>query len=207
MEVLIATHNQAKFKRYKKILESISNLEIVSLLDVGILEKVEENFETNNENALHKAKIYGELSGKITLVIDEAVMTNFLPDNEQPGVYVRRFGNGKKELSDKEVISAWKEIFNLYPQDDKKFIWNFALAYFNPQNSSMESFQVEQISYVAHKFSDKDTGGYPMSAILSPFKGGEAYLEIIETAREQVDRENFAYFLEVFDKWLNEQGD
>jgi inosine/xanthosine triphosphate pyrophosphatase family protein len=202
MKILLATHNQAKFIRYKKIIETISDLEIVSLLDLGISEKADEIFETNKENALHKAKIYGELSSEITLAIDEAVMTNFLPDNEQPGVYVRRLGNNKKELSDKEVIFAWKEIFTLYPQEDKKFIWNFAMAYFNPKNSAQGFFQVEKISHVARKFSDKNTDGYPMSAILSPFKNGEAYLEIEEAIREADDKEKFKDFLEVFEKWL-----
>lgn len=202
MRVLLATHNQAKFNRYKKIIETISNLEIVSLSDLEIKDGVDEIFETNKENALHKAKIYGQLSGEITLAIDEAVMTNFLPDNEQPGVYVRRFGNGKKELSDKEVILAWKEIFHLYPQEDKNFIWNFALAYYNPKCLSQGNFEVEKISYVARKFSNKNTNGYPMSAILAPLKNGDSYLEIEESVRVADDREKFKDFLEVFEKWL-----
>lgn len=202
MEILVATHNQAKFKRYKKILENISNLEISSLSDLGIKDKADETFETNRENAMHKAKIYGGVSGKITLAIDEAVMTNFLPENEQPGVYVRRFGKNNKELTDIEVISIWKKIFELYPQKDKLFIWNFALAYYNPNNLSQGSFEVEKNSYVAKEFSDKKTDGYPMSAILSPFENGKAYLELDEDMHANEDRKNFKFFLEDFESWL-----
>ena len=202
MEVLIATHNQAKFKRYKKILETICDLEIISLLDLGIDKKVEEIFETNLENALRKAREYGQLSDKITLAIDESLMTNFLPENEQPGVYVRRFGKNKKELSDNEVVQVWQKIFNLYPQEDKKFIWNFALAYYNPKNLAEGNFQVKQISYVANRFSLREPNGYPMSAILSPFKNGEAYLEISNDFHEKIDKENFKKFINNFEKWL-----
>ncbi|HZJ34851.1 MAG TPA: non-canonical purine NTP pyrophosphatase, partial [Candidatus Angelobacter sp.] len=136
MKVLIATHNLAKLKRYKKILGLIDNIEIVSLTDMGISEKVEENYTTNTENALHKARVYGELSGLITVAADEALMTNFLPDNEQPGVYARRFSADKSELTDNEVINVWRKIFDLYPQPDKQFIWSFAVAFYNPETKS-----------------------------------------------------------------------
>jgi len=83
MQILIATHNQAKFDRYKNILSQINGLKIFSLSDLKISEKVEENYTTNTENAMHKAITYGNISGLITIGVDEAVMTNFLPDNEQ----------------------------------------------------------------------------------------------------------------------------
>lgn len=206
MEILIATHNQAKFKRYKKILENISGVEIISLSDLGIKDKVDEIFDTNRENAIHKVSFYGELSGKLTLSIDEAVMTNFLPNNQQPGVYVRRFSGDKKELSDEEVIQAWKEIFKIYPQNNKEFIWNFALAYYNPDNKEMDVFEVEQVSYVAKNFSKKETNGYPMSAILSPFENGEAYLEISKEFHYKIDKKKFKNFIVNFKKWLINQG-
>ena len=202
MEILIATHNLSKFTRYKKLIESINGVQALSLSDLGITEKVEEIFETNAENALHKAIAYGKMSGKITLAIDEAVLTNFLPDHEQPGVYVRRFSGDKKELSDKEVIEVWKKIFATYPQADKKFIWSFATAFFNPKNSTQGEHSLEQISYVAKNISDKETNGYPMSAILSPNKDGLSYLELDRSERDNIDRKNFKSFLAVFGKWL-----
>ncbi|MFA5994612.1 MAG: non-canonical purine NTP pyrophosphatase [Parcubacteria group bacterium] len=202
MEILIATHNLAKLARYKKIVENIPGVQCLSLADLGIVEKVEEIFETSTENAKHKAQIYGDLSGKITLAIDEAVNTNFLPDHAQPGVYVRRFSGDKKELTDSEVIEVWKKIFATYPQADKQFIWDFALAFYNPRTGSQGVQVVEQISYIAKVFSTRETNGYPMSAFLSPVVGGEAYLDMSPEVHERVDRENFAAFLLLFDQWL-----
>ncbi|MFA5994775.1 MAG: non-canonical purine NTP pyrophosphatase [Parcubacteria group bacterium] len=202
MEILIATHNLAKLARYKKIVEKIPGVHCLSLADLGIAEKVEEIFETSTENARHKAQIYGDLSGKITLAIDEAVNTNFLPDHAQPGVYVRRFSGNRKELTDSEVIEVWKKIFATYPQADKQFIWDFALAFYNPRTASQGVQMVEQISYVAKEFSTRETNGYPMSAFLSPVAGGESYLDMSDAAEEQEDQESFAAFLAVFAKWL-----
>lgn len=203
MKVLIATHNQSKLKRYKKILEIFESIELVSLTDLGITEKVEENFATNTENALHKAKVYGELSGLITVAADEALMTNFLPDNEQPGVYARRFSKDKSELTDDEVITVWHEIFKLYPQPDKQFIWDFAVAYYNPQNDSSGVECVEQISYIAKHLSTVRHPGYPMSSFLTSTNGGKPYTELSQSENDATDAKNFANFVSSFGKWLS----
>jgi hypothetical protein len=192
----------AKLGRYKRLIEGIAGIRAVSLLNLGITEKVDEIFETNSENAMHKAVAYGKMSGKITLAIDEAVTTNFLPENEQPGVYVRRFGGNKKELTDREVIDVWKKIYAQYPQKNKEFIWNFAAAFFNPENSAKGSCLVRQVSYAVEKFSKRKTTGYPMSAIMSPVKGGKSYLEFDEKELWVIEQENFKGFLEVFGSWI-----
>ncbi len=202
MKVLIATHNQSKLKRYKKILEVFEAIELVSLTDLGITQKVEENFTTNTENALHKAKIYGDLSGLITVAADEALMTNFLPDNEQPGVYARRFSKDKSELTDDEVVTVWHEIFKLYPQADKQFIWDFAVAYYNPNNGSSGVQCVEQISYIADYLSTVRHHGYPMSSFLTSTKNGKPYTEMDQSENDATDAKNFADFVSKFGQWL-----
>ncbi|MFZ2226764.1 MAG: non-canonical purine NTP pyrophosphatase [Candidatus Moraniibacteriota bacterium] len=202
MKILIATHNQSKFKRYKKILEAIDFIEPVSLADLGITEKVEENYLTNVENALFKARSYGKMSGLITVAVDEALMTNFLPDNEQPGVYARRFAKDKKELTDVELIDVWKEIFKLYPQEDKQFIWNFAVAYFNPRNNSEGVECIEGISHIAKYFSALKTSGYPMSTLLSSAKDGRPYIEMSQDEKYKKDKINFKHFIRIFKEWL-----
>lgn len=202
MKILIATHNQSKFERYKNILSVIDDLEICSLGDLGIVEKVEENYATNVENALHKAREYGKISGLITVAVDEALMTNFLPDHEQPGVYARRFSKNKKELTDSEVIEVWREIFKLYSQEDKQFIWNFAVAYFNPQNNTEGTECIEEISYVAKHTSPLKSNGYPMSTFLAMTKNGIPYSELSQREKDLKDEMNFKNFIIIFSKWL-----
>lgn len=205
MKILLATHNASKLERYKKILGVIDFIELISLKDLGITKKVDEDYETNVENALHKAREYGKISGFITVAIDEAVMTNFLPDNEQPGIYARRFSKNKNELTDEEVVEAWREIFEIYPQDDKQFIWNFAVAYFNPKNNCKEVRCVENILYRAKYFSSCKSNGYPMSIFLSPVKNGIPNIEIAEKEKDKKDREVFASFADNFSKWALRQ--
>lgn len=205
MKILIATHNKQKLFRYKRLLSQISDLELLSLDDADITEKAEENFSNNIENAKHKAKFYGDISGLITLGIDEAVLTNFLPDNEQPGVYVRRFSGDKKELNDDEIVATWKKIFKKYPQEDKKFVFDYAVAFYNPQDGSMESMTVEQVSYVASKISEIKSEGYPLSRILTSEKGGRPYIELRKENNWKNDDMNFSKFMENFNIWIKKQ--
>lgn len=207
MKILLATHNVSKLERYKKILKTIDFIELVSLTDLNITEKVEENYETNTENALHKARTYGKISGFITVAIDEALMTNFLPDNEQPGVYARRLNKDKKELIDGEIIETWKKIFKLYPQKDKQFIWSFAVAFYNPVNNSEGAECIEEISHIAKYFSTFETSGYPMSTFLSSTKNGKPYIEMDQKEKEEKDNKNFRVFIRKFKKWIKIQAE
>ncbi|NTW27194.1 MAG: hypothetical protein HGA36_02630 [Candidatus Moranbacteria bacterium] len=203
MKILIATHNPAKFDRYRKLVSFCSDkIEIVSLFDLSITAKVEENFETAQENAIHKAREYAKLSGLLTVGIDEAAQTNFLPDHEQPGVYARRFSKDKQELTDEELMETWLKIFKQYPVEDKMFIWDFAIAYYDPNNDSLETSGVEQISHVGGYISEKMEKGYPLSSILSPIKGGKVYVDLSDEEKFEVDKEYFANFFVDFRRWL-----
>jgi inosine/xanthosine triphosphate pyrophosphatase family protein len=206
MKILLATHNQAKLERYGKILKSVPDLEVVSLSDLKITQKVEEDCETNIENALKKARTYGKISGLITVAVDESLMTNFLPESEQPGVYARRLAKGGKELTDAQLLETWKEIFKKYPQEDRQFIFNYALAYFNPENNAEGVECAEGRGYVMDHFSEVETNGYPSSNFLSLTKGGLSYAEMDEKEREEHNFLIFADFVEKFKKWLGENS-
>ncbi|NTW61260.1 hypothetical protein HGB24_01045, partial [Candidatus Saccharibacteria bacterium] len=202
---LIATHNQAKLQRYQHLLGGIDDLELVSLRDMNITDKVDEDQPTSIGNATKKAKFYGDLSGLITIGIDEALMTNFLPDGQQPGVYARRFSGDKRELSDPEVIEVWQKIFAEYPNIEKKFIWDFAIVFYNPITKDIGNTKVEQISYALDTVSDVMQPGYPMSSFMSSRKNGKAYSEMSESEHIAADLENFDDFVKIFRVWLAEQ--
>lgn len=206
MDILIATHNKQKLRRYKTLLEKRDDFRLLSLGDLKIKEKAPEDFLTNTENAKHKARFYGNLSGIMTIAIDEAVTTNFLPDDEQPGVYVRRFARDKKELNDNEVVEIWKKIFAKYPQTDKQFIWDFAIAFYNPKIGSGDFINVKQISYVASKVSNLDSDGYPLSRLLSPKRNGIPHIELTREEKREHDKKVFAPFLSSFIVWISKQN-
>lgn len=204
MKILLATHNPAKLKRYAQLL-SIFDVEVVTLAEFGITEKVEENFQTSLENAIFKAQSYAKLSGLPTLAIDEAVHTNFLPDDEQPGVYARRFSKEKRELTDEELLNVWLEIFKQYPQTDKEFYWDFSVAFYNPETDSLGHSTDREISYVGTHISNVTVPGYPLSQILTVTKGGKPHAEMNDTEKFDFDRNNLHNFQQQFQAWLEVQ--
>lgn len=70
---------------------------MLSLSDLGITVKIAEPHETAEENARHKVRKYAKLTNLPTLSLDEAAHTNFPPENEQPGVYVRQVADRQTE--------------------------------------------------------------------------------------------------------------
>ncbi len=202
MKILIASHNPGKIDRFKNLLKDLKDFEVVSLEDEGITIDVHEPFLTSKENAVHKAKEYANLSGLITLAIDDSATTNFLPDNEQPGVFLKRYSKDRKELSEKGIHEVWRDIFQKYPQEDKRFIWNSTIAYCNPKNGSTGDILIEKIDHVV-QFSDIIAPGYPMGSFLSPKVNGTPYSELSEEEKYIRDEHLFDPFVEDFRAWLN----
>lgn len=194
-KILIATHNQGKLKRYKNLFSDFANLDIVSLKDLNINIKIEEPFDNPKDNSIFKAREYAKISSLPTIAIDEALSTNFLPSNEQPGVFVRRFNKEKRELSDEEVLDVWKKIALTYPGENRQFIWDFRLTFFNPKNNILKTARAMQKDYFTNNFSDKIDPGYPMSSFLVPDGYKETYVDLSEQDLLDIDRKNLDNFI------------
>ncbi|MFZ4632299.1 MAG: non-canonical purine NTP pyrophosphatase [Patescibacteria group bacterium] len=202
MKILLATHNKGKIRRYKSLFSCFSDLELISLEEMGIRLKVDEPFNSPAENSVHKAREYGNFSNLPTIAIDEAVLTNFLPDNEQPGVFVRRLKKGA-ELNDQEVLTTWKEIFSTYPNQDLKFIWDFRMSYYEPITKKIKTARATQIDSVAKNFSTLIDPGYPMSSFLIPEGLNTTYSELTIEEYLSVDKINLKSFINFMDNILH----
>lgn len=86
-KLLIATHNQGKFKESQAKLYQDLKIEIVSLADLGIVEDYEEIGQTYEENAVAKAKFYYNLSKIPTIADDSGLSVDAL--GGEPGVHSR----------------------------------------------------------------------------------------------------------------------
>ena len=92
MKIVLASRNAKKIKELREILSSaISDVEILSLDDVGIYGEIEENGETFEENAFIKAHTAAK-SGYIGVGDDSGLAVNAL--GGAPGVYSARYGGG-----------------------------------------------------------------------------------------------------------------
>lgn len=87
-KLLLATNNQAKLREYSSLLDGIP-YRIVSPIDIGIKQEINETGKTFEENALLKAKAYASLSNLTTLADDSGLEVDAL--NGEPGVRSARY--------------------------------------------------------------------------------------------------------------------
>ncbi|MBE6588910.1 MAG: RdgB/HAM1 family non-canonical purine NTP pyrophosphatase [Ruminococcaceae bacterium] len=89
MKIVLASRNQKKIEELRTLLsEEFSDMEILSLDDVGILEDIEENGTTFEENALIKARVAAK-SGYVGVADDSGLSVDALAG--EPGVYSARY--------------------------------------------------------------------------------------------------------------------
>jgi hypothetical protein len=205
VEILLASHNSAKIRRYRALLTTIPGLCVYSLAERGITFKVAEPFASALKNAQHKAQTYAQLSGMVTIAVDEAVTTDFLGEAEQPGVFVRREGPAGHDRSDVEVLEYWKALLSRYPQAEKHFFWNYSIAFYDPLSGLMRAAQVTAQSRVV-PFSPVLTPGYPMSSFLAAEGSDQPFAELSCAERHQLELKIFAPFLAECKRWLDEVG-
>src|ERR1035437_7942992 len=103
--LLIATTNRAKLDEYRLILRGVGiELELVSLIELGISETPEETGATFAENALIKARFYFQRARMATLADDGGLEIDAL--GGEPGVRSHRWlaSNGDDSDSDRALV-------------------------------------------------------------------------------------------------------
>lgn len=105
-KVLIASTNLGKIAIYAPTFEEYG-ISYCSLRDLQVGINPEETGETEEENAMIKAKAYHEATGLAVLCNDSGLVIEKFKKEDQPGVFVRRFQN--RELSDKEMIEIFSQ--------------------------------------------------------------------------------------------------
>lgn len=109
MKVLLGTTNPSKVKRFSDLLKGY-DIEFVTLNDIEITEEPEEKGTSPEENAIIKAKFYGQY---FDIVICNDVGLYFkeldLEDSRQPGLNIRTPMNMNR-LSDEEMIAYYSKL-------------------------------------------------------------------------------------------------
>ncbi len=87
-KLLVATHNQGKVREYRELLAALP-LDITYLDAEGVTFEVEETGETFEENAVLKARAYGQATGLWTWADDSGLEVDAL--SGAPGVHSARY--------------------------------------------------------------------------------------------------------------------
>lgn len=181
--ILFATGNETKTKRFSEGLLK-SNIEIITPKDIDCNIEVEENGKDAIENALIKARRYYEKTGMITMAMDDNLYIENIPNELQPGMFVRRV-NGKR-LDDNEMIEYYSNLAKEYGEDGKLTArWVYGLALIVDGKEKTYTWSKEDF-YIVSNPSNKINPGYPLNSISVNKKLNKYFTEITDEEKELI---------------------
>lgn len=142
--IFFPTNNIGKFERYKCAFEKAEieyNRYFQNQKGENIKVEVQEDGKTTRENAEKKAKAYYEEYKKILtkkqfaiITTDEALYIEGLKENEQPGLFVRRFqGLNGSRATDDEVVERYTS-FVTKMGGQAKAKWKYSFVMYDGEN-------------------------------------------------------------------------
>lgn len=160
MDILIATKNPGKFAEIKAMLAPLE-LRFHSLIDLGIKEDFEELGQTFEENALGKARFFGEKAGMAAVADDSGAFIHALEG--ELGLKTRRWGAGE-HASDE----AWLDYFmkRMAQEEDRRAKFVCAAALVTPLEEQV--FFGETEGQISARIEAPVKAGIPLSSVFKP---------------------------------------
>ncbi|MBR4261518.1 MAG: hypothetical protein IKQ33_06200 [Clostridia bacterium] len=193
-EILFATGNISKVARFSEKLREKGIL-VKSLKDININIDIEENGKTAIENAAIKAKTYYETTKMTTMAIDDTLFIEGIPEEKQPGVYVRRV-NGKR-LNDEEMIEYYTNLVKKYGKDGKlNTKWISGMAVIKDGKISTHT-EITSEYYLVDTPTRERKEGYPLSSIMvhKELNKYDIYLTEEDKKNNQTDDSGYIDFI------------
>ena len=191
MKVLLGTTNPSKVKRFSTLLADC-NIGFVTLKDLDIEDEPEETGNTPEENAICKARYYGQY---FDLVICNDSGLYFeelsLKDKKQPGLNVRT-PMGMNRLSDDEMIEYYSKLISELGGKVSAYYLD-GIAVYNKGNIS--SFMDDNMArkagsfYMIDKVSPKRFEGWPLDSMSINKETGRYFVDGSDTE----SKENIIY--------------
>ena len=179
MQVLFATTNPAKVKKYRDLLKE-KGIELVTIKDLDFKLDIDENGKDAIENAYIKAKTYYDKTKIPTIGMDNNLFIEELPEEKQPGTHVRRI-NGK-ELNDDEMITYYTNLVKEnYGKLTAKWVYGMVICSDNGVNKFSWS---KDHFYFVDKPCEKRNQGYPLDSITIVPEFNKYLAELTEEDKE-----------------------
>jgi len=162
--LLIATSNPGKFREYKIIFNFFLKevkIDLVSLKELKIKEKIEEVGKDYKENAILKAKFYSRLSNLPTLADDSGLEIEVL--GNWPGIKSRRVDG--REAPDKELIKLVMAQLEGVPFKKRRAKYKAVIALALPSKNKIYTFTGERSGFIAKRSCKKIWKGFPFDSI------------------------------------------
>jgi len=169
---IVATKNSGKLNEIKEILKD-TEYDVVSMIDIGYNDEIEENGATFEENAMIKANILYQFYGQTVLADDSGLEVDAL--GGAPGIYTARFaGEGATDL---QKIAKLLDLLKDVPFENRKarFVCSIALILDNG-----EKFVVKETceGYINERLEGSNGFGYDPIFYVAQYKKTMAQLDV-----------------------------
>lgn len=133
-ELLIATRNEGKMPEIRHALEG-APFHIIDINDLPKLEgfDVEESGSTFAENAIIKAKEYGDRAGMLTLADDSGIEVDAL--HGEPGVKSARYADGTDADRNKKLLEVMHDV----PEEKRTARMVSVIAIYDPKTGDIRT--------------------------------------------------------------------
>lgn len=167
MKILIGTTNPSKVTRFEEFLQD-SDIEFYTLKDLHIEEEPDEQGGNPEENAIIKAKFYGQFFERV-ICNDSGLYFAGLPldDSRQPGLNIRTPG-GCERLDDEAMIAYYaKLVHSLGGKCEAFYLDGVAVYNQGTVSSFMENGEASRQAafYMIDRPSDKRHAGWPLDSL------------------------------------------
>ena len=169
---IVATKNSGKLNEIKEILKD-TEYDVVSMIDIGYNDEIEENGATFEENAMIKASALYQFCGQTVLADDSGLEVDAL--GGAPGIYTARFaGEGATDL---QKIEKLLDLLKDVPFENRKarFVCSIALILDNG-----EKFVVKETceGYINERLEGSNGFGYDPIFYVAQYKKTMAQLDV-----------------------------
>ena len=179
MRILLGTTNPSKVKRFSDLLKGY-DVEFVTLKDLAITDEHEENGTTPEENAIVKAKFYGQYF-EVVICNDSGLYFEelALDDVRQPGLNVRT-PMQMDRLSDEEMIDYYSKLIDtLGGKVSAYYLDGIAVYYHGTIYSFMDADEAKKTGsfYMIGKASSKRFEGWPLDSLSMNKETGQYFVD------------------------------
>jgi len=179
MKILIGTNNENKLKQFQRIFRNLgSDIELISLKEVGITSDAEEDEDNLLANAKKKAKFYADVSGMITLADDTGLFIDAL--GGEPGVHAKRWHEGTEKDRYLKIMERMKDISN----EKRNCRYNGVLAVYNPETQEFWTHESSLEGIIANKPMEANGFGYDPIFISTAFN--KYYSQLTDEERDSI---------------------
>ncbi len=154
MKIIMATSNKDKVNEIRQMLAG-TDIEIVSLKEVGVSIDIDENGSSFDENAAIKANAVRDLTGQMAISDDSGLVIDYL--NGAPGIYSSRFMGEDTPYSEKNAAILEKLQGVPDEQRSARFVCSMAIAYPDGHTQTVQGIMEGRI---AHEIAGEGGFGY-----------------------------------------------